>query len=284
MHTPVPGGTGDTDTATDIKKWEANLRALRLRYTDKHPDVIEAQRMLEELKAAQRTETAALKRGEAAAIAATCDVPNSLHPEVCRQVIQANIEVATAKGEVEDQEAKLAELNKLIDTAPQVEAQYAQLTRDYEETRAEYRALVDRLNHVKLSDQAAAVAAPFKVIQPPTGSDTPVSPDRPRLILVVLLGGLVAGLGVAYFLHEIGPVFVSARQLREVTQLPMLGVVSMTWMERYEGQERRAMWAYSVATGVLILVAVCYWSKAPHRNFSSDGSHKRNQERDLSTA
>ena len=252
----VPGGIGDTNTAPDIAKWETNLRDLRLRYTDKHPDVVEAQRTLEELNAVQKAATDALKRGEPAAIAATCDGPSSLHPEVCRQLIQANVEVATARAEVEDQKAKLVELNKLLDTAPQVEAQYAQLTRDYEETGAEYRALMDRLNHVKLSDQVAAVVVPFKVIQPPTGGDTPVSPDRPRLILMVLLGGLVAGLAVAYFMHQLRPVFISARQLGEVTQLPMLGVVSMTWMERYKGQERRAMWAYSVATAVLVLVAV----------------------------
>jgi len=72
----------------------------------------------------------------------------------------------------------------------------------------------------------------------PTGSNQPISPDRIRLILVVLLGGLAAGIGVAYLMHQLRPVFVSARQLTELTQLPVLGVVSMTWLERHKAQAR----------------------------------------------
>jgi hypothetical protein len=68
----------------------------------------------------------------------------------------AAAEVATAKGEVEDQEAKIAGLTKLIDIAPQVEAQYAQVSRDYEETRVAYHALVDRLHRLEVSVRAAA--------------------------------------------------------------------------------------------------------------------------------
>jgi hypothetical protein len=51
-------------------------------------------------------------------------------------------------------------------------------------------------------------------------------------------------------------VFSSARQLTEYTQLPVLGVVSMTWLERHKARERRAMWVYSGATAVLVLLAL----------------------------
>jgi hypothetical protein len=32
-------------------------------------------------------------------------------------------------------------------------------------------------------------------------------------------------------------------------------MVSMTWLERHQARERRALWAYSMATGVLVLLA-----------------------------
>jgi hypothetical protein len=124
-------------------------------------------------------------------------------------------------------------------------------------TRGEYQALVDRLNRAKLSDQADATGVVrFEVVDPPTGSDHPVSPDRVRLILTVLLGGFVAGIAVAYFMHQMRPVFTSTRQLNELTQLPVLGAVSMTWLERHKMEGRRAIWAYSAVAGVLLLVAL----------------------------
>jgi len=96
----------------------------------------------------------------------------------------------------------------------------------------------------------------FTVIQPPTGSEVPVSPDRPRLILLVLLAGLAAGVGVTYFMNELRPVFCSGRQLAEITNVPVLAIVGMTWIERHMAQQRRALWAYSAATAALVLVAV----------------------------
>jgi hypothetical protein len=173
------------------------------------------------------------------------------------QLSQADVEVAAGQRQVAAQEAKIADIRKTINTAPEVEAEFARLNRDYDVTRGQYQVLVDRLNRAKISDKAEATGVVrFEVVEPPTGNDAPSSPDRPRLILVVLLGGLVAGVAVAYLLHQLRPVFTSARQLTELTQLPVLGVVSMTWLERHKANERQALWAYSLATGVLVLVAV----------------------------
>ena len=55
---------------------------------------------------------------------------------------------------------------------------------------------MERLNRAKLSDQADATGVVrFEVVDPPTGSDHPIAPDRVRLILTVLLAGIVAGVG-----------------------------------------------------------------------------------------
>ena len=114
-----------------------------------------------------------------------------------------------------------------------------------------------RLNRARLSDKADATGVVrFEIVDPPTGSDQPVSPDRMRLILTVLLGGFAAGVGVAYVMHQLRPVFTSTRQLAEFTQLPVLGSISMTWLERHKAEGRRAVWTYSAATGCLVLVAL----------------------------
>jgi len=249
-------GGGGADTSSAIRETQARLDELLLRFTDKHPDVIAARRTLEDLKKRQQTEIAAVRRGDQAAIAASGLAANPVYQGIKLQLSRADVEVAAARRQVSDREGKITELRKMINTAPEVEAEFARLNRDYDVTRGQYQALVERLNRAKLSDKADATGVVrFEVVDPPTGSDQPVSPDRIRLILVVLLGGLAAGIGAAYLMHQLRPVFVSARQLAELTQLPVLGVVSMTWLERHQAQARHAVWVYSMAVAVLIVLA-----------------------------
>jgi polysaccharide chain length determinant protein (PEP-CTERM system associated) len=257
-ETPMIGAAGGaSDTASEIRQTQAHLDDLLLRFTEEYPDVIAARRTLEDLKKRQAAEIAAVKRGDPAAIQTSGLANNPVYQGIRLQLSQADVEVAAGQRQVAAQEAKIADIRKTINTAPEVEAEFARLNRDYDVTRGQYQVLVDRLNRAKISDKAEATGVVrFEVVEPPTGNDAPSSPDRPRLILVVLLGGLVAGVAVAYLLHQLRPVFTSARQLTELTQLPVLGVVSMTWLERHKANERQALWAYSLATGVLVLVAV----------------------------
>ena len=254
----VPGVAGGaTSTGTAIREAQGRLDELLLRFTDKHPDVIAARQALVDLRQRQAAEIAGVRRGDPAAIASTGLAANPVYQGIRLQLSQADAEAAAAGQQVHDEEARIEELRKMLTTAPAVEAEFARLNRDYDVTRVEYQGLVDRLNRAKLSDQADATGVVrFEIVDPPTGSDHPVSPDRVRLILTVLLGGFAAGIAVAYFMHQLRPVFTSARQLNELTQLPVLGAVSMTWLERHKAEDRRAIWAYSAVAGVLVVVAL----------------------------
>lgn len=253
------GGTNGRalDTASAVREAQAHLDELLLRFTDNHPDVIAARRTLEELKQRQKTEMEAIRRGDPAAIAASGLAANPVYQAMKLQLSQADVEVAMTRQQVADQEQKIAEQRKLINTAPQVEAEYERLDRDYAVTHSEYQALVDRLSRARISDKADATGVVrFEVVDPPTVNPDPVFPNRPRLILAVLLGGLAAGLGAAYLLHQLRPVFSDTRQLMELTQLPVLGSVSMTWPERHRARARRAVWAYAVGTVLLVALAI----------------------------
>lgn len=248
---------GGADTATQIRDTQARLDELLLRFTDQHPDVIAARRTLEDLKLRQKAEIEAVRRGDPGAIAATGLTANPVYQGIRLQLSQIDVEVAGARQQVAGQEAKIAEQRKMINTAPQVEAEYERLDRDYSVTHTEYQALVDRLSRAKLSDKADATGVVrFEVVDPPAVNPDPVFPNRLKLILEVLAAGLGAGIGAAYLLHQLRPVFSSTRQLMELTQLPVLGSVSMTWPERHRAGARRAVWRYALGATTLVLLAV----------------------------
>jgi polysaccharide chain length determinant protein (PEP-CTERM system associated) len=248
-----PAAPGN-DTGSRIREAQARLDELLLRFTDKHPDVIALRQTLVELHQRQDAEIAAMKRGDAGAAARLGLAANPIYQSIQLQLNQSDVEIASLRAEITDHQRKIEALRKMVNSAPEVEAELARLNRDYDVTHAEYQALVERLQRAQLSEDAEQTGiVRFEVIDPPSASFSPIAPNRPKALTAVLFTGLVAGAGLGYLLHMLNPVFSSARQLGDITSMPVLGVVSMTWLDRQKLLARGGRFAYA-SVGVLLLV------------------------------
>src|SRR5699024_9641395 len=78
-------------------------------------------------------------------------------------------------------------------------------------------------------------------------------PPRMLFMLVVLLAGIGGGGAFAFFLSQIRPVFMTRSKLAEVTNLPVLGAVSMAWNVRQRLQRRTNLAVFALAVGVLLV-------------------------------
>ena len=251
-----PGGVAirGGGTLSQIQETQAKLDDLLLRFTDKHPDVIALRQTLADLKQRRAAELDALKRGDAGAAAATGATSNPVYQSIQLQLNQADVEIAGLRGELADHQVRISELRRMVDTQPQVEAEFARLNRDYAVNKAQYTALVERLEKARLGGEAEATGSVrFEIIDPPTADPNPVSPKRSALLATVLLVGLGAGVGVAYLVTLVKPVFHSAKQLVERTGVSVLGVISET---RVAGgpavSHRRQYLLYSLACSTLL--------------------------------
>jgi len=261
-------GAPANDTMARIKDTQTKLDEMLLRFTDKHPDVIALRQTLEELQKRRTTEIEALRRGDPGAAASTGASANPVYQNIQLAMNQAGVEIAALRRELTDRQEKIAELRRMVDTAPEVEAEFARLNRGYDITKAQYAALVDKLDKARLGDDAAATGSVrFEVIDPPNAKYQPVAPNRMRLIAVVFLAGLAVGAALAFLLHQLRPVFNNSRLLNEITGLPVLGVVSMTWLNRHQLEKRRAYLVFAGAAGVLIVAFLVM------TRFSDSGSH-----------
>ncbi len=246
----IPGIGGDDAQMSEL---EARRSELLLRYKEKHPDVIAINEQITQLQEKLKQE-----REQLAASGANGEgVSNSNNPVYQTVQIALNesgVRVAALTSQVRQREAKIAELNDQIDTIPQVEAEFAELTRDY----AQYKTLYDELlvNRERermgdIGDQMDVVS--FNVIEPPAVSFEPVSPKRGLLLAAVLIFGLGAGGTLAFLLHKFNPVFHDGKTLRDITGRPVLGGVSMTWLERHKVRRRVDFSSFgAVAAGLVI--------------------------------
>jgi polysaccharide chain length determinant protein (PEP-CTERM system associated) len=259
------GLTAGADTVTRIKETQARLDELLLRFTEKHPDVIATRQTLEELKKRRTAEIESLRRGDANAVAASGAASSPVFQSIQLALNQVDVEIASLRRAVAQHRAKAVELRKRLDTAPQVEAEFAALNRDYDVNKSQYSALLANYEKARLGEQADnAGSVRFEIVQPPSADFAPVFPRRGLFLAGVLLLALAAGGGLAYLLQVLRPVVGSARSLSEFTGLPVLGVVSYAFPGRLQVEARRDLWRFAAATACLFAgfaaVVVLNWS------------------------
>lgn len=249
------GGVGDT--VSRIREAQARLDELLLRFTDRHPDVIAARATLDDLKKRRQQEIELLRSGDANAAASSGASSNPVYQSIQLAMNQAEVELTTLRGQLAQHRAKVGELQKRLDTAPKVEAEYAQLNRDYDVNKAQYTALLASYQKAQIGERADnAGSVRFEVVQPPTASFKPVSPPRGLLLGAALLLGMVAGIGWAYLFHMMRPVVGSARALAEFTGLPVLSVVGVAFPEQVSANRRRQSWAFAAGAASLLVAFV----------------------------
>jgi len=258
----VSGGgaaaSAGSDTSSRILETQARLDELLLRFTDKHPDVIAIRETLDQLKSRREAEIAALKRGDASVAASSGAAANPVYQSIQLALNQAEVEIAALRGQIAQHNQKAQELRALVNTVPQVEAEYAKLNRDYEVTREGYRELVNRLQKARLSEKADETGVvKFEVVDPPAAAFSPVAPKRVALLAMVLFAGLGVGGGLAYLLHQLRPVFNNMRSLADVTGLPVIGAISMTWLDRKRMESRTRRLAFGGVAAGLVLIFAC---------------------------
>jgi polysaccharide chain length determinant protein (PEP-CTERM system associated) len=251
------GASAGNDTLSRIDAAQAHLDDLLLRFTDQHPDVIAARQTLEDLKKRRAAEIESLKSGDAAAAASSRASSNPVYQSVQLALNQVDVDIADLDTEIAQHQAKASEMRRFLDTAPQVEAEYAQLNRDYDMNKAQYNALVGNLQKARLGERADnAGSVRFEVVQPPTAGLRPVWPLRPLLLAEALVASLIAGAGLAYGLHYLRPVVTSASALAQAVGAPVLGLVSVAFPERVRLENRRDVLQMSIAGACLFLAFV----------------------------
>lgn len=242
-----------------IQVIQGNLDALLQRFTEQHPDVVINRRQLAELEAQKATAMAEQRAAATAAAAAAAamrpaEAQSSLAAqELSRMLAAAEVQVATTRTRVSEFSARLAAARESLKTAPQLEAEAAQLNRDYNINKKNYEDLVARRQSAVMSGEleVASGVADFRLIDPPRVTPRPVAPNRLLLLPLALLAGLGAGAALALLLSQLRPAFYDPSELSQKTGLPLLGVVSLQQDETVRRRARNSLIRFISAVGGL---------------------------------
>jgi polysaccharide chain length determinant protein (PEP-CTERM system associated) len=241
-----------------IEALKRNLDGLLQRYTEQHPDVVQARRLLMDLEAQRTRELAELRKAamaKASAGGGPVSATSSLAmQELSRMVATSEVQVAALRARVNEFGARLAAARVQMRTAPQIEAEAAQLNRDYAVTKKNYEDLVARRQAAVMSGEldVASGVAEFRLVDPPRVAPKPVAPNRVLLVPLAMAAALAAGLGFAFAASQLRPTFGDATELRAKTGLPLLGVVTAVVSELDMRRERASLFRWVTASGGLV--------------------------------
>ena len=241
---------------------------LLLKYTDQHPDVAEINRKIatlqEQLKTSEEEKQESPQSQNIGAIG-----ENQALDQLKLRLATAEADVAALNVREREYQRRLEELDLLMDTIPQVEAELIRLNRDYEANKANYNTLIQRRESAVISKDVdeAGDSVKFRIIDPPHVPRLPVSPNRNLLSVIVLLAALVGGGALAFFLSILNPVFYDTATLRRETEYPVFGSVSRVWtsdLKRKRGIEVAFFIVSSMTLFALfILVEIMYFIGGP---------------------
>jgi polysaccharide chain length determinant protein (PEP-CTERM system associated) len=251
--TNAQGPEGVSEVDRRIAALQQDLDKLLRRYTEEHPDVVATRRLIANLEQQRRAELAARKKaggGQSTTFQETSPVVQQLKISLA----DAEADVASARAKVDGYEAQYRQWQARAQLVPQAEAEYAQLNRDYEVQKKTYDSLLTRRAAAGMGmDVQDTGGARFRVIDPPRVSPEPVAPTRVMLLGIACVVSIGAGLAASLVASQLRPIFHDAKTLREISNRPVLGMVSMLPSEALTRLRRRNAYLFAGGLGVLLV-------------------------------
>jgi protein tyrosine kinase modulator len=213
----LPGQPATASPSTDLAALEEQLASLRTRLSDKHPEVVRLLRAVDNVKRAEgrglAVNAVAAANPQATDRATPKSPPSTLRepPELERtreqlaglkaQIKGSDAELETRKAEQQRISRDLDLYQRRIEGLPIREQEMAQITRDYEMSKENYKSLLDKkmAAEMSLDMERRQQSERFVVLDRAHIPEKPIKPKRPQLyaggLVVSLLLALLLGLG-----------------------------------------------------------------------------------------
>lgn len=249
-----------------IFELENQIDSLLLRYTDKHPDVVAARKLLDQLLAEQTAEDEAVAAALAERLAeevanplprasfATATQPNPVYEQLQVQFINQENIIATLKQRLAGEARAVEDWERKASTVPYVEAEFNRLLRDYGLQQQKYDELRERQESARLANEVETKTdkVQFRIVDPPQVPITPIGPNRPILLSGVFIASLGIGAAIALVLGMLKGSFPTTTRLRAVVPFPVLGSVSAVMSAADRRRHVFALTSFSAITVGLI--------------------------------
>ncbi|MDY6831028.1 MAG: GNVR domain-containing protein [Thermodesulfobacteriota bacterium] len=180
-----------------LENLQKELVLAQSQYSDKHPDVVALKQSIALLQ--QEIAQAALNSSGLPVKTAVAP-KNPAYISVMSDIASAEHEIETLLAKRQRMRSRIAELEDRMALAPQVEARFNELQRDYYDAQQRYQEVFDKLMDAQTAEslEKGQKGERFTIIDPAVTPEEPYKPNRPVFLLIGFMLSIGAGLGSAY--------------------------------------------------------------------------------------
>ncbi len=222
----------------ELERLRAQLADLSSHYTDKHPDVRKTKEQIARTEKMRERVVADMNSGGSttASVSPTASLdPKSAPILELESQLQANrTEIANRQAEIRDLQSKVYEYQGRLNRAPVMEQQFADITRDYDQSKTDYDSLLAKKNQSEMATdlEKTQQGEHFQMLDPPNLPVKPYKPNRLQLCGLGVIAGIFLGGLAAVGSEMIGGKVHTERDIKKIVpfeifaEIPILETVS----------------------------------------------------------
>jgi protein tyrosine kinase modulator len=256
---PAEGGVVDLAAIDkELDQLKAQLADLTSHYTDKHPDVRKTREQIARTEQMRERIVADMNnRSNAPSPAPTAAKP--LDPksgptlEFESQLKANRLEIANREAEIKDEQSKINQYQARLNMAPVMEQQFADITRDYDQSKTDYESLLAKKNQSAMSTdlEKTQQGEHFRMLDPPNLPVRPYKPNRLLLCGAGLAVGLVLGGGFAFGQEKLSGKIYSEREIKRLVPFDVIAEIPPIESLQEQSSHRRGAWVAGAAAVVI---------------------------------
>jgi polysaccharide biosynthesis transport protein len=250
----------------ELEKLKAQLADLSSHYTDRHPDVRKLKQQIAETEK-QRTDLLASMKANKANGSDSADASGTTTVGDAAQVstlapIQSQLrsnqlEITNREQAIAALKAKVDDYQSRLNQEPIREQQLADLTRGYDQSKANYDELLKKKNESEMATkmEIAQQGERFTVIDPPSFPEKPEFPNRLKLCGIGLGVGLALGLVIAGGVELMDDRLHGDKQLRKLLPANVIVEIPAIMSDSDTTRANRKLWlGWCTAAFVFVVI------------------------------
>jgi len=240
-----------------IDSMKTQLEALLARYSERHPDVTRLKREIDTLEAGGPIPKIEARESDSTTIRSA---RNPVQQMLIKQVEDLNREIRSVQSNNEILRKKISVYQVRIDYSPIRAIGLSKISRTYSITLRKYEDLLAKSLESQLAEnmEKKQKAEQFQVVDPANLPKNPVRPDRTRILLLGLLGGLAAGFGLVFLWENMNTSFKRGDEVEGYTNLPLLATIPAFTTRRSVLEQRRSQVILVVASAGSLAIGIVF--------------------------
>lgn len=262
----------DNQRPLSLEELRQQLKSLRSRYSDRHPDVIRVKMTIARLEkelVSTNHETNPQGQTVSSSVSGPGDFTRTQTEDLLTQLKLVQKEILTLNRDKEKIQKQIKEYRQRIESGPKTEQMFVDLRRDYEQANQNYQTLLVKKMEADLAAnlERTQKGEQFIIAEPANLPQKPFGQNIPRKLAIGFMFALTCGCGVAYFKENTDQTFQSSRELESALELSVLVSVPVIKIKK----EKRVNLLKRIATaGVMLSMALTLlyallilWQKHP---------------------